>query len=307
MHLSSQPCVLSSQNGLHIGGGEEHSVQPLQPPQVHLSPQPCVLSSQNGLHTAGGDGGGGVGGGGVGGGADGGEVRHSEQPLQPPQVHLSSQSCVLSSQNGLHIGGGEEHSVQPLQPPQVHLSSQPCVLSSQNGLHSGSGTMHSVQPLQPTQVHLLSQACVLSSQNGLHTGAEHSVQPAQPPQVHLSSQACVLSSQNGLHTEDVACTQTASASDITARTCDVCTSVSVSEEYLDDILDASKIRGGAARSGPTHSAHPPPVRAPRPGRERERGGTLWDGNRTSTSLWSGPDGVGRGGAAAGDRPLLLML
>jgi len=25
-----------------------------------------------------------------------------------------------------------------------------------------------------------------------------------------------------LHTEDVACTQTASASDITARTCDVC-------------------------------------------------------------------------------------
>ena len=108
----------------------------------------------------------------------GGDTEHSVQPMQPFQVHLSSQPCVLSSQNGLHTGAGREHSVQPLQPFQVHLSVQPCVLSSQNGLHSGSGTMHSVQPVQPVQVHLSSHACVLSSQNGLHTGAgaEHSVQ-----------------------------------------------------------------------------------------------------------------------------------
>ena len=178
-----------------------------------------------------------------------------------------------------------EHSVQPLQPPQVHLSSQPCVLSSPKRLAhrprddalGAAGAAHPGALVIPglrlvltkrlahrrreralgaavaaPQVHLSSQPCVLSSQNGLHTGA-HSVQPVQPPQVHLSSQACVLSSQNGLHTGDVACTPTVSASDITARTCDVCTSVSVSEEYLDDILDASKIRGGAARSGPTHS------------------------------------------------------
>ena len=69
------------------------------------------------------------------GGGGEGSAPHSEQPLQPPQVHLSSQSCVLSSQNDLHTGAGTMPSVQPVQPPQMHLSSQSCVLSSQNGLH----------------------------------------------------------------------------------------------------------------------------------------------------------------------------
>ena len=45
-------------------------------------------------------------------GGDGGGTKQSVQPLQPSQVHLSSQACVLSSQNGLHTGAGAEHSVQ---------------------------------------------------------------------------------------------------------------------------------------------------------------------------------------------------
>ena len=78
------------------------------------------------------EGGGGVGGGCVGGGADGPDW---EQPLHPPQVHLSSQACVLSSQNGLHA---LQTSPQAEQPFHEHFTDHGCVLVSQKGLHSDS-------------------------------------------------------------------------------------------------------------------------------------------------------------------------
>ena len=68
------------------------------------------------------------------------------------------------------VGGGDtEHSEQPLQPAQVHLTSQACVLVSQKGLHSDSAP-HSVQPPQPAQLHRVSQGCVFASQKPWHCG-----------------------------------------------------------------------------------------------------------------------------------------
>ena len=61
--------------------------------------------AEGGGGDGGGGGGDGDGGGGVGGGGGGGG--HGEHPLQPPQVHLASQACVLSSQNDLHTVGGD--------------------------------------------------------------------------------------------------------------------------------------------------------------------------------------------------------
>ena len=95
----------------------------------HFTDHGGVSVSQNGLHS--------------------GSAPHSEQPLQPCQVHLSPQACVLCSQCALHTGAGEgdgggspvsdggssEHSEQAPQPPQEHSSVQGCVFLSQCALH----------------------------------------------------------------------------------------------------------------------------------------------------------------------------
>ena len=88
--------------------------------------------------------------------------------------NLVSKALMNRKVVGLH-SGDEEHSEQPLQPPQVHLSSQACVLSSQNELHTSAGgddggSMHSVQPPQPGQLHRVSQGCVFAAQNPWHGG-----------------------------------------------------------------------------------------------------------------------------------------
>ena len=99
----------------------------------HFTDHGGVSVSQNGLHS--------------------GSAPHSEQPLQPPQVHLSSQAGVLCSQCALHTGAGEgdgggspvsdggssEHSEQAPQPFQLHRTPQGCVLLSQNCLHCDGG------------------------------------------------------------------------------------------------------------------------------------------------------------------------
>ena len=79
---------------------------------------------------------GGLEGGGV---VGGGDTEHSEQPMQPPQVHLSSHACVLSSQNGLHSDSAP-HSVQPPQPAQLHRASQVASL-----LHRSPGIVAGLQ------------------------------------------------------------------------------------------------------------------------------------------------------------------
>ena len=41
---------------------------------------------------------------------------HGEHPLQPLQVHLASQACVLYSQNDLHTVGGDGDGAGPAEP-----------------------------------------------------------------------------------------------------------------------------------------------------------------------------------------------
>ena len=160
----------------------------------------------------------GEGGGGVIGKGEGG-VKHSMQPAQLNQAHLSAQGLELKLHMPLHAGGGRDGGGGSG--------------GDGGGGSSEGGVRHSTQPVHMplAQAHLFAQGLVFLKQRGLHAGGgggggggggrdgdggggggdggggrgeggvRHSTQPVHMPlaQAHLFAQGLVFLKQRGLH------------------------------------------------------------------------------------------------------------